>query len=85
MGAAIETWATKATLWADIAPLNSREYWAAQQVQSEVTNKVTMRYFSGLRPDWRIKFGSRLFDIRSVINVDERNEQHILLCKENLT
>ena len=81
-GAAIETWATERTVWGDISPLNSREYWSAQQVQSDVTHRVILRYYSGLRTDWRIKYGTRIFDIRSVINVDERDEQHILLCRE---
>ena len=84
-GSAVETWKTKGTLWAEVVPLNSREYWAAQQVQSDVTHRVSIRYYDGLRPDWRMKFGTRLFDIRSVINVDEGNEWHVLLCKEELT
>jgi SPP1 family predicted phage head-tail adaptor len=84
-GAPIDTWATEKTIWVDISPLNSREYWAAQQVQSDVTHKVSMRYYSGIQPHWRVKYGTRVFDITSVINVGERNEYHILLCREFLT
>ncbi len=84
-GAETITWKTENTVWGSIEPLNSREFFQAQQMQSDVTHKVKLRYYAGLRPDWRIKFGTRIFDIQSVMNPEERNIEWTLLAKEFLT
>jgi head-tail adaptor len=41
-----------------------------------------MRYYAGLRPDWRLTFGSRTFEIVSVINPSERRKELELMLKE---
>jgi SPP1 family predicted phage head-tail adaptor len=77
-------WASKtpSPIWAEISPLSAREYFAAQQERSQVTHKIIIRYFSGLQTAWRVLWGSRQFDIVSVINPEERNKEMILLCTE---
>ncbi len=84
-GAEIEVWGQEIELWASIEPLTSREYFASLQMQSQVTHKITIRYYPGLRTDWRIKLGSRLFDIKSIINLREENKELTLLCTEWVT
>lgn len=81
-GAPVTIWKNVATVWADIRPLSGREYFSAQQVQSEVTTQIWIRYHQGIVPTMRIKFGKRLFAIVSVINAQERNITLQLLCKE---
>lgn len=81
-GATVTTWRNVATVWADVRPLSGREYFSAQQVQSEVTTQIWIRYRQGIDPTMRIKFGKRLFAIVSVINAQERNITLQLLCKE---
>ena len=78
------TWAALGTVWAFVEPLNGREYFAAAQMQSEVSTRIVIRPISGvtLTPKDRVKFGSRHFDIQSVINRDERNREIQLLCVE---
>lgn len=85
-GSEVATWTTKATVRAAIEPLSGREYFMAYQVQSEVTHKITIRYYGGgITPGWRIKFGTRVFDILSVINIEEKNQTMILMAKEFVT
>jgi SPP1 family predicted phage head-tail adaptor len=84
-GEEVASFLTQGTIWGKVSPLNAREYFMNQQAQSQVTHQVTIRYFSGLRTDWRILWGTRVFDIRSIINPDERNEEQILLCTEFVT
>jgi SPP1 family predicted phage head-tail adaptor len=78
------TWTSLGTVWASVEPLNGREYFAAAQMQSEVSTRIVIRPISGvtLTPKDRVKFGSRYFDIQSVINRDERNRELQLLCVE---
>jgi SPP1 family predicted phage head-tail adaptor len=82
-GSVIETWSTYATVQASIDPISGREYFAAQSVQADVTHRIVIRYLSGIVPKMRVKYGSRIFDILSVINVSERNGELQLMCRES--
>lgn len=41
--------------WARIAPLTGREFISAQQVQSEVTTTIYVRWRDGIDETWRVK------------------------------
>jgi SPP1 family predicted phage head-tail adaptor len=69
----------------EVAPMSGRELLAAEAVQSSLTHSVSIRYFAGLKPSMRIKYGDRLFDIQSVIDEDERHRTMTLLCVEGLS
>ena len=75
-------WKDEATVWAAIDPISGKEFYAAQQSQSEVSHKVRCRYRSGLTTAMRIMFGSRKFKIISIINWEERGESLLIMCKE---
>jgi SPP1 family predicted phage head-tail adaptor len=76
------SWSETAKAWARVENLQGQELFAAQQLIPEVTTKITMRYRAGMRADMRIVMGSRSFDIKSVLNVEERNRTLELLCIE---
>lgn len=80
-----DDWSDHATVWAAIEPLTGREYWGAQQVNSEVTGKIRIRYLPGVDPTMRVKFGTRIFEILAIMNPNERNEETILMVKEKLS
>lgn len=82
MGGATKTWATIHTVSARVEPLQGREFFAAQQTQSSVTHKVTIWYQPGITSRNRIMFGSRIFDITSVINPGEQNISILIMCVE---
>lgn len=75
-------WEPVATAWAAIDPISGREFYAAEQSQSEVTHKVRLRYRSGLTTAMRIYLGSRRFKIISIIDWEERHESLLIMCKE---
>lgn len=77
-----EGWQDVATVWASIEPLSGREYFNAQQINSEISTKITIRYIEALSPKWAVQFGNRTFNILSVINFEERNIYLQLLCSE---
>lgn len=81
-GEPIPTWATLVTRWGSVEPLSGRELLQAQEIRAETTHRVRLRYYSGLRPEQRIKFGTRYLHILAIINPRERNAEMELLCKE---
>jgi SPP1 family predicted phage head-tail adaptor len=78
----IPAYTTEATVWAQLRPLSGRESFIAQQVNADVTHEIIIRYYSGLTPKHRILFGTRQFDIISVLNKDERNEYQVITASE---
>lgn len=83
-GASTQTWKRVATVWADVRPLSGREYFSAQQVQSEVTTQIWLRHIEGIKPTMKVKFGKREFEILSVLNIQERDVSLQLMCKESV-
>lgn len=62
----VESWSDYfAGVPAEIDTGGSRKFYAAQQVQSELTHMVTIRYISGLdlTAKMRITWGTRTFDL----------------------
>lgn len=52
-------WVDVAEVWAAIEPLSVREFIASQQMQSEITARITIRYREGLMPQMRILHPAR--------------------------
>lgn len=67
---------------AAIVPISGKDFIAGLAEQSEITHRVIMRYQSGVKPNMRVVYGSRLFDVLHVINANEANRELNLLCKE---
>lgn len=88
-GGYTRTWATVATLWAQIEPATqrgqSREIFADQHLEPAVTHHVTIRYLSGVTADMRLLYGTRVFAILAVTNKDERNVLLQILAREGVS
>src|SRR5262245_25521704 len=84
VGEAVKTWTTVTTGWAGVSPLRGREYLEAMQTKSSVDTRITMRKnaYPNLTPKHRILFGSRVFDIEAVIDVDGLGDAMEVSCKE---
>ena len=83
-GAEVETWSDFADVWASIEPLIGREYMAAKQLTADVSHKIRIRYIEGLSPTMRVVFGTRTFEIVSIINVQERNKELVIMATEDV-
>ncbi len=81
-GEIVQDWTDFATIRASILPLSGKELITAQQVASEITHKVRIRYLPDICAKQRIVFGCRIFEIVSVINTGEGNRELEILCKE---
>jgi SPP1 family predicted phage head-tail adaptor len=76
------SWATALTVYASIKPKKAYERMQAGQLASPITHEVTMRYNDTVTSAHRLLFGSRIFQIKEIINKDEADEFLILQCVE---
>jgi SPP1 family predicted phage head-tail adaptor len=84
-GEATGSWATDNTVWAAIEPVNGSERDIGEGKTGIVSHRVVMRYTSDVSPKKRLLFGSRVLNIDSVLNVDERDERMSLFCVEEVS
>lgn len=82
LGGRVTVWSVFATVWAKIEPTSGREGRNAAKMQATVTHKITLRYYAGITPKMRVRFGTRTFDIHSVLDIEERNVIMVLSCEE---
>lgn len=81
-GEIIEQWVDIKTVWAEIAPVSGNQFFAAKQINSEISHNVYIRYRNELLPSMRIYFNSRVFEILYIMNVKEENRLMQIYCKE---
>lgn len=72
------------TVWASIAPLRGTERYELQKLNEEITYRVYIRYLDGIRSDMYIKYGDRIFEIQSVIDVDLDGKMLEIDCIEKI-
>lgn len=84
MGGFSTTWSDEFSMSAAIWPLSSKESLDAMKLELVVTHKIRIRYRSGITSKNRIKFGTRIFNIVSLINPDERNIMIDMLASEDI-
>ncbi len=75
---------TVAAVWGRVEPLSGNERLRALQLEDSVSHRVTIRYRDGVTARMRVVFGNRVFNIRAVINPEERNRFLELLCEEGV-
>lgn len=81
-GAVVTTWQDVATVWAEIKPISGREYFSAQQVQSDVTTQIWLRYRKDIEPTMRVTYQDKHYEIVSVLNYQGLNKTLQLMCKD---
>ncbi len=86
-GGLTDPWAdpvTVATVWGKIEPLTGGERLHALQIQDRLSHRIVIRHRSGITAAMRVVFGARAFNIRAVIDADERGRFLELLCDEGV-
>jgi len=76
------TWGTFATVWGSVEPLRGREFWAAKELQAEVSTRIRIRYLAGVTPKMQVLDGTRLYWIDAVIDPEMRHIEMQLMCRE---
>ena len=72
----------KVNVWASVSPVKGREFWQAEQMQSNVTARIEFDYFPGVTRSMRVYYGTHIFKIIAVIDVNEMHRTLQLMCEE---
>ncbi len=79
------TWTTHTEAWGSIEPLRGSEFLAADQVNSEVTAKITIPYRIGVTAAMRVTCNGRLYQIVAPpIDPDLRHRELQLMVREEV-
>jgi head-tail adaptor len=72
--------------WASITPATAAdlERIAAGTVVASATHIVRMRYHPGVTLRTTVRFGTRSLQVTGLQNVEERNRELVLVCREAL-
>ena len=81
-GQRVPDWTDVEIVSASIETLNGNEAELAHQLVPTAMHKITVRWNCNVTTRRRFKFGSRIFHIGHVENVEERNVQMSCLCTE---
>ena len=77
-------WQDVATLWAEIAPHRSSEPFLHDKLMLHNLHRITIRYRSDVAANMRFIFGSRIFLIIGITNVDEQKHTLEISVREEL-
>ena len=75
-------WEDLGWIWCNIEPIRGREFWSAQQVKSDITHKVTMRYDETMTSSHRILHKNRELNFAAPIDNNEVIRQTTVMAVE---
>lgn len=78
----IVSWSTFAQRYAELLPQTGREFIAARQIVPELQHLIRLRWLAGVTPKMRVTMDGRVFDILAGIDLDGRNTELHLACRE---
>lgn len=82
MGGYTETPTDVGPFWSHIEPLEGRELVEAMQTGMQRPHRFNIRYQSGMTGATLVIYDSRTFDVKSVVDPDEKHEQLIITSDE---
>ena len=69
-------------VWARVEPLLGDEQLQAQQTGMQRPHRITMRYRTGLTGAKTLLYAGRTFDIKSVVDPEEKHRELVILADE---
>jgi SPP1 family predicted phage head-tail adaptor len=75
-------WENILTLKAYIKPLSGSERFFAKRMESVITHKIYIRYQNVISAADRIEYFGRIFSIKAVLNMEEKNMWLEMPCEE---
>ena len=72
------------SVWAAIEPMARPAQIVGDQLDMVVSHRITIPYHASYLEVRQVRFGARVFDVKSLINVSELNECIELHCQERL-
>lgn len=71
-GAEVSSWNNSATVWASVRTVSGSEQLQSGQIYAGETVQFEMRY-RALNPSARISYDGKIYNIRSIQNVDDKD------------
>jgi SPP1 family predicted phage head-tail adaptor len=84
-GGISEAFVSFATVFANVVPIQGREFFAAAATQAEVTARIQIRYRTDITAGDRVVALGKTWAIQAVIDVDGRQKLLDLMCAEGPT
>ena len=78
------TWELVATLWAEIRRLRGNEAQAQGKITASNAHLFTLRFRKDINEEMRFCYNARLFNIRSIHNVGEKNTSLEVYAEEGV-
>jgi len=72
VGEIVIAFQTFATVWAEVLPLNGREYFAAQQFVPEAQLKIFIRWITGVNEKFKVVHDDVAYDIMYIAEIGRR-------------
>lgn len=69
-------------VWAEVEPLQGNEQLQAMQTGMKRPHRITMRYRAGMSAATTLLYGTRVFDIKSVVDPEEKHRELVLMTDE---
>ena len=85
MGSVIQTFEYVCDRFAMVEALVGRELEIARQVNSQMSHKVTIRFFDQLRSRDRFIYKDRIFNIEYMQDILQEGKKQICFCTETIT
>lgn len=82
VGGYSSSWSTLSQPFAFIKPMSGNERFWANRLESNLTHRIFLRYITDITTKDRIIYDGREFQIRAIINVEERDKWLELHCVE---
>lgn len=83
-GQPLRTWNDVATVWARVSPVTGREVYSAKAEYAQADMKIEMRYRSGVKAAMRAVHDGTIYNIKAVLDFDERHTDILLLCERGV-
>lgn len=74
-----EVWAHFAYAWASVEPLSAKEFTIAQQTQSKVSARITIRHREGISAIMRVLFRGKAYNIEGILTDKDSGIEYITL------
>lgn len=86
----VATYVDLVDVFASIEPIQGREFFAAQQVQADVTTRIRIRFRADAVPTMRVRYITShdspqtidYYDVEAVMHTNELRRETILMCRK---
>jgi SPP1 family predicted phage head-tail adaptor len=82
IGGQTETWSGSTEIWASIAPIKAEQKMDYKTIGVDATHLVEVRGLIDIPEDSMIYYGSRVFEVKTVENIQEADFLKIAICEE---